>query len=179
MAVVFIEKVKTNREAFAAKVIEISNKLGIDPNWLMMIMYFESGLSHIIVNPMGGATGLIQFMPATARGLGTTTQALAAMTNVQQLDYVYKYFRLKAGQFKSGEDMYLYTFFISAVGKPDSWVIQSPTLSAQTVARYNMSLDLNKDGQITIGEWRQALRKHLAARIKDNTILEMFFKKKV
>lgn len=40
-----------------------------------------------------GATGLIQFMPATAQGMGTTTAALAAMSAVQQLDYVQRYFK--------------------------------------------------------------------------------------
>lgn len=44
------------------------------------------------VNRASGATGLIQFMPSTAKQLGTTTDKLAAMTEVDQLDYVAKYF---------------------------------------------------------------------------------------
>ncbi|MEI6122285.1 MAG: transglycosylase SLT domain-containing protein [Bacteroidota bacterium] len=179
MQLIFIEKVKSNREAFAAKVIEVSNKLGIDPNWLMIIMYFESGISHTIVNPDGGATGLIQFMPNTAKSLGTTTTALATMSNVQQLDYVYKYFKPKAGQYGSGEDLYLYTFFPLAVGKPDDWTIQTKNLSAYNIAHQNPVLDLNKDGKITVGEWREALRKNLSKMIKDKAIFNIFFKKKV
>ncbi len=178
MPLIFINKVTVNRSAFAAKVIQISNLLGIDPNWLMIIMNFESGLRSNIVNPDGGATGLIQFMPGTARSLGTTTAALAAMSNVEQLNWVYKYFKPKAGQFKSGEDLYLFTFFMIAVGKPDDWVIQAKGLSAQTVAKHNVSLDLNKDGKITIGEWKHALRLHLSKWIKDKSILDMFFEKK-
>jgi hypothetical protein len=57
------------------------------------------------------ATGIIQFMPRTAKGLNTTTQALYKMTNVQQLDYVYKYFLPAKGKLKSFEDLYLYTFY--------------------------------------------------------------------
>ena len=143
-------------------------------------MNFESGgtFNPAIVNPVGGATGLIQFMPATVKGLGTTTAALAKMSNVEQLNWVHKYYSLKAGKFKSGEDLYLYNFFITAVGKPDSFVIESKNLKASTIAKQNPAFDLNKDGQITVGEWRVALRKILTKLIKDKSILDMFFEKK-
>lgn len=42
--------------------------------------------------PGSGAIGLIQFMPSTAKGLGTSTSALKQMTAVDQLAYVEKYF---------------------------------------------------------------------------------------
>ena len=59
---------KTN-EAFRNKVIEIADRLLIDPNFLMAIMSFETGATFDpkIKNAAGsGATGLIQFMPTTA-----------------------------------------------------------------------------------------------------------------
>ena len=69
---------------------DICCELQIRPNWLMFVMYFESRLNHRAVNRISGATGLIQFMPSTARGLGTTTDALFNMSNVDQLYYVKK-----------------------------------------------------------------------------------------
>src|SRR5262245_63745597 len=64
--------------AFKRRVIEISAELGMDPNNLMAAMAFESGRTFRadIENPLSGAVGLIQFMPATAKGLGTSTSAL-------------------------------------------------------------------------------------------------------
>lgn len=179
---IYQDKVKVNQAAFIAKVRQIASLLQIDPDWLMIIMNFESAgtFSPSIPNGMGsGGVGLIQFMPKTAIGLGTTTAALAKMSNVQQLDYVYKYFKPKAGQYKSGEDLYLFTFFPIAVGKPDYWTIESTGMKAATIAHQNPGLDLNKDGKITIGEWKEALRKLLSKRIKDPAVFDIFFKKKV
>ena len=65
---------------FKRKVIEIAAELGIDPNFLMAAMAFESmrTFSADIQNPSTHATGLIQFMPSTAKALGTSHPSLAA-----------------------------------------------------------------------------------------------------
>jgi len=79
---------------FKRKTITISRRLNMDPSHLMAIMAFETSRSFdpSITNRAGsGATGLIQFMPATARDLGTTTSRLALMNAVEQLDYVERY----------------------------------------------------------------------------------------
>ncbi|MEY3377044.1 MAG: hypothetical protein RL463_1354, partial [Bacteroidota bacterium] len=93
MKLVYEDLVKENKEAFIQKVKDISGRLGINPNWLMLVMYMESNINHRAVNPMGGATGLIQFMPFVATELGTTTKQLLNMSNVEQLNYVEKYFK--------------------------------------------------------------------------------------
>jgi hypothetical protein len=56
--------------AFKRRVIEISAELGMDPNNLMAAIAFESARTFRadIENPLSGAVGLIQFMPATAKG---------------------------------------------------------------------------------------------------------------
>ncbi|MDR2926930.1 MAG: transglycosylase SLT domain-containing protein [Cytophagaceae bacterium] len=153
------DKVKTNREAFIAKVITISQRLSIEPEWLMQVMMNESGLNHQIVNPTGGATGLIQFMPDTAAHLGTSCVALKAMTNVQQLDYVYKYLAPFAGKITSYIDLYFTVFFPIAVGKPDDWTFQTSKLSASKIAIQNPVFDINKDGKLTVAEVREAMLK--------------------
>lgn len=81
---------------FKRKVLEITTRLEISPDFLMACMAFESGetFSPAVRNAAGsGATGLIQFMPSTAKALHTTTDALAAMSAEQQLVYVERYFR--------------------------------------------------------------------------------------
>lgn len=151
----YSEYVKNNKEAFLNKVVSISNQLGINPNWLMFVMYWESGLNPAIRNKYSGATGLIQFMPATATALGTSVSALVNMSNVEQLDYVYKYYRPYAGHMNNLYDVYLVTFFPAALGKADNWVLQTSSLSPRIIAEQNPAIDLNKDKQITVGEFKR------------------------
>lgn len=173
MSLLWIEYVAQNREAFAAKVLEIAKNLSIDPNWLMHVMKSESGLSHTIVNPMGGATGLIQFMPSTAATLGTTTQALQSMTNVEQLDYVYKYFKPWAGKIKNFVDLYMITFMPLFVGASPDTVIQTLQLPASVIAQYNPGFDINGDHKLTMAEVEQIMLKNVPAALLDS------FKKKM
>lgn len=151
----YSEYVKNNKEAFLNKVVSISNQLDINPNWLMFVMYWESGLNPAIRNKYSGATGLIQFMPATATALGTSVSVLANMSNVEQLDYVYKYYRPYAGRMNNLYDVYLVTFFPAALGKADNWVLQTSSLSPRIIAEQNPAIDLNKDKQITVGEFKR------------------------
>jgi len=139
---------------FVQKVKEMATRLGVKPEWILAVMKNESGMDPKARNPNGGATGLIQFMPATARGLGTSTEALSKMSATEQLKYVEKYYSSFKGQIKSGTDLYLATFWPAAVGKNDSYKI-----GGAEVARVNGIFDLNKNGQITAGEFREYYRR--------------------
>ena len=154
---IFESYIKTNQAAFISKLTSIAAQLGTDAENLMAVMYLESRLNPQAYNPNGGATGLIQFMPATAFSLGTTTANLMLMSNVQQLDYVYRYFAPYTGRLKTFADVYSVTFFPIMLGKPDTWVLQSSTLSPEKIAKANTVFDLNKDSQITAGEFRNAI----------------------
>jgi len=140
---------------FLDKVVRICEDLGLnDPSDLMACIAWESGRSFSpkIYNGAGsGAVGLIQFMPATARGLGTTTTALAAMTAEDQLDYVHKYFQPYKGRLKNLGDLYMAILWPAAIGKPDSYVLWDAS-SRPTTYRQNIGLDVNKDGAITRAE---------------------------
>lgn len=158
---VYAEKVKKNQAQFIEKIQSIANALKIDPNWLMILINAESAgtFSPSVRNPNGGATGLIQFMPNTARGLGTSTAELAQMSNVQQLDWVYKYFKPYAGKIKSYFDLYLATFFPAGIGKPDEYVFQTKGLTAQKIAEQNKGINKwPKDNKITMAEFKQYVR---------------------
>lgn len=167
------------RAAFIAKVISVSENLGINPNWLMAIMHFESAgtFSPSITNSLG-YTGLIQFGTAAATSLGTTTAALRSMTAVKQLDYVEKYYKmwfrsLKITSPDSFVDTYLITFFPAAVNKGLDFVIQTSKISAASLAKANPIFDLNKDKQVTVAEIQDVMLKRLPSEwIKD------FLKKK-
>lgn len=151
----FENYVKENKTVFLDKVKSISNKLLVDPNWLMAVMYKESRLNHKAVNGTTGATGLIQFMPSTAQGLGTSTSALRNMSNIEQLDFVYNYYKPYRSKLNSYPDLYMATFFPAGLGKNDDFVLQTSSISANTIARQNPAINLNGDNQITVGEFKQ------------------------
>ena len=157
--------IQDNRPQFLAKLAGISAKLQIVPDWLMIVFKIEATkngkIDSTAVNPYSGATGLIQFMPATAAGLGTSTMALRNMSNVEQLDYVYKYFAPYAGRIRSITDLYTITFFPRALGQPDSYVLRTDTISAGTIARQNAAYDINKDNQITVAELKASIEKRV------------------
>jgi len=152
---------------FRDRVVAMGTKLGVDPNYLMACMAFESAktFSPSIYNAAGsGAVGLIQFMPSTAQALGTTAQALAAMSAVKQLDYVEKYFLPRKGKLKSLEDVYMAILWPAAIGKPNSYVLFAKN-DPQNPKRYvqNAGLDYNKDGEITKAEAAGKVGKMLEA----------------
>ncbi len=148
-------------ETFISKLYDICKKLQINPNWLLIVMWKESKINPKSINKKGGASGLIQFMPRTAKGLGTNIDAIRHMSAVEQLDYVYKYFKPYVGKMKSAQDLYLATFFPAAMGKEDDFILHSNDLSAETIASSNPAVDLDKDNQITKGEFKEYVTKGL------------------
>lgn len=138
---------------FRDRVRWIGEDLGFDPNLLMDCMAFESAETFRadIKNAAGsGATGLIQFMPSTARALGTTVEALARMAPEDQLNFVWKYFAPYKGKLATLDDVYMAILWPKGVGKPSSYVLfQGPTGVAY---RQNSGLDVNKDSKVTKAE---------------------------
>jgi hypothetical protein len=177
MALIYEEKIpQGERKAFTDKVKRIADDLEINPNWLMAVMNFESGLRADIVNSIG-ATGLIQFMPNTAKSLGTTTSELAKMSRVKQLDYVYKYYNQSwiRPKLLRYVDLYMATIFPASMGKPDNHVIKSDTISANKFTQNNPIFDRegNKDGITTVGEINKAKLSRIPSEWRENFMGEM------
>jgi peptidoglycan hydrolase-like protein with peptidoglycan-binding domain len=145
---------------FNKKLDKVANSLGVSSKDLIAIMKQESGVNPAAVNKMSGATGLIQFMPTTAKNLGTSVEELRTMSAVDQLDYVYKYF--KSVGVKPGMDLgdlYLAVFMPAAIGKGDNHVLGAagdPGFSGKVYAQ-NKGLDKNKDGVITVADAKQSV----------------------
>ena len=137
-----------NGAGFCAKVEEISKKINCNPQDLIGLMQSESGLNPSIVNSIG-ATGLIQFLPSTAKSLGTSTSELKNMSAIDQLDYVEKFFENWInthninGKKLSAGDLYTLCFLPAYINKD---------VLCQNGGKYysaNKGLDINKDGKIT------------------------------
>ena len=137
------------RQAFNEKLNEISKELGIKKIDLLSIMYIESGLNPQAQNPITNATGLIQFMPSTAKRLGTTVENLYKMNATQQLKYVKKYLLPFKDKINNVYDLYFAVFFPNAIGKPNDYVLQTQTLPPKIIAKSNKNIDTNKDNKLT------------------------------
>lgn len=144
---------------FQKKLEKIALSLGVKSSDLIAIMKQESGVNPAAVNKTSGATGLIQFMPDTARRLGTTTEELRNMDSVQQLDYVYKYFKMTGVGNGSLGDLYMAVFMPKYVGYPDNHILGANGAAGFKGAVYaqNKGLDRNKDGAITVADVKSSV----------------------
>jgi len=154
-----------DRDEFLQKVIDKSNERNINPNWAMDIMRNESGFSATITNGIG-CTGLIQFCKDNIAKYVYTT---SSTNRVRQLDGVFQYWddvaKIYPGTYDNVESMYMATFFpafVPFMDYPDDTVIQGYGFSAQILAQQNPGFDLNKNGQITVGEFKQFCRQNFS-----------------
>lgn len=136
----YIQKLRANGHSYGgysvynvskedlSSLMDVGDKYGIPFEWLVNLINFESGrtFNPAIRNNIG-ATGLIQFLPSTAQGLGTTTEALSKMTFKQQLVYLDRYlYSVLKNHLVNGKipktftqgDLFMAIFYPVAVGKP-------------------------------------------------------------
>jgi len=149
---------------FNNKLQRVADSLGVDKAHLIAIMQAESGMDPAAVNRQSNATGLIQFMPKTAKSLGTTVEELRTMNAVDQLDYVYRYFKMvgvKPGM--NAGDLYMAVFMPKHVGAPDNTVLgqqgSSDPFSAKVYAQ-NSGLDKDRDGAITVSDVKSRVARY-------------------
>jgi hypothetical protein len=162
-------KTFNEREGFWKKMEKVAQSLGFEPYWLYRVMIAESGINSAIQNRDTQATGLIQFMPSTARMLGTTTDQLCMMTPQEQLDYVYKFYLPYKNNITCPIDLYIVTFYPYARGKRNHYIIGSEAnaYTANLIAKQNPSFDIDGNGYIELGEYRKYVRRKVFGSIPD------------
>lgn len=151
---------------FITAVKSTSTTLGCQYKDLLACMAFETGRTfNPALRNQIGATGLIQFISSTAKGLGTTTDYLASLTRTQQMLWVEKYF--KAGPLRrvsspSLEDLYMSILWPVAVGQLNSYVLFKAG-DAKTGLAYtqNHGLDVGSKGYITKDDAASKVRSQL------------------
>ena len=163
-------------QSFKDSVSATAKRLGISEDDLYAVMAFETGgtFNPAEKNKAGsGATGLIQFMPETAKGLGTTTDELAKMTRTEQMKYVEKFLSDKGISGKGLSDVYMAVLFPAAVGKPDDFVLFGKgAIDGYTGKAYeqNRGLDANNDGSITKAEASAKVQQYKGVRPEPATV---------
>lgn len=111
---------------FDSKLKKVADALGVADADLRKIIKFETAgtFSPTSHDPWNVSIGLIGFTEKTAKALGTSKAELAKMTAVQQLDYVYKFYKMNG--LKPGSDvgtMYMLTFMPAYAYAPDGKVL--------------------------------------------------------
>jgi peptidoglycan hydrolase-like protein with peptidoglycan-binding domain len=172
--IIAVRGIENTSNAFRQKLVVVANNLGIEPNWLATVISFETAGKFLpdVKNGAGsGATGLIQFMPSTAAGMGTSTDELAAMSDVEQLDWVEKYLSTWKGRMHSLNDVYLAIFMPTQMGKSNDSVVAS---EGSKVYEQNIGFDPEVDGQrkgyFTVGDITGAIRGLYNAGVSRGTI---------
>jgi peptidoglycan hydrolase-like protein with peptidoglycan-binding domain len=111
---------------FNSKLDKVANKLGIERDTLFRIIKFETAgtFSPTSQDPNNVSIGLIGFTGPTARALGTSKAELAKMTAVEQLDYVYRFYKMNG--LRPGSDLgtvYMLTFMPAYAYSPDNTIL--------------------------------------------------------
>jgi hypothetical protein len=140
---------------FRGLVDTMAADLGTDPNWILAVMRRESGYDPRARNAGTNATGLIQFMPATAKIFKTTVDELASLTREDQAHFVWRFYRPHRGKLVRPVDVYLATFAPAFIGGADDQILfaaPSGGCTAKPRSAYcaNLPLDADKSGAIEV-----------------------------
>jgi hypothetical protein len=138
--------------AFRAKLVRVSRAAGAEPSYVAACISFETGgtFDPAIRNPQSKFVGLIQFGDQAAAMLATTRDKLAAMSALEQLDYVGAYFRkVGQGRLRTVADHYLAVFAPVGIGHDGSFVLYAAPTKAYD---QNKGLDRSGDGTVTVSE---------------------------
>jgi hypothetical protein len=143
---------------------EACERIGCKPLDLLGVMFSESQCRPAARNPHGNASGLIQFMPDTLRGLGWRDgdQAFRCLSASQQLPYVVAYFTpwQKAGApWDSAARLYQACFLpgtLTSAREPED-VIAARGGRLGWAFEANSVFDANGDQRITIVELGEAV----------------------
>jgi hypothetical protein len=153
-----------NDTEFLNNVNKYAQEKGIKASDLLGVMAAESKIDPTAVNKVTGATGLIQFMPKTAKGLGTSTEELSKMSRSQQFEFVKKHLDqsgLKSGS--SAGEIYSKVFL---PGRSKSEIL---TKQGENYYEGNKGLDVDKSGDIS----KTDLEKVAQSNIKKYNIVDV------
>ncbi len=151
-----LEKILHDQPHFWLELQAIAERLKIQPEWILNVMACESLLNPSARNSLPGqtASGLLQFIEATAQSMGTTTAAIRRMNPVEQLQLVERYFTPFRGRLKNMADVYTTVFrgFVVEGGDATEVVPLDNSSKEKRIYSLNKWLDFNCDEKITKGE---------------------------
>ena len=162
----------TDDKEFMDGVDALAKELQIPVAYLWAVMGFETGGTYdpgqYNIGKDGtkesgsGAVGLIQFMPATLKEWGVTSEQAAKMTRMEQLKLVRKHLKRWTKPGDDFRDVYMSVFYPWALGKSsDTVLFEKGTKLTGKEYSQNEGLDLNGDGKITKEEASTKIKDYL------------------
>lgn len=131
-------------------------------NHLSKVIEHESGYKTHALNPSTKASGIIQFLPSTARGLGTSAASIRKMSFRSQLKLTMKYLKsiesMTNTQIQDSIDMYLAVFHPKTLKQRYSRGRTVIFRRGTEGYRLNSNNDLNRDGDIDIYDVGRLMR---------------------
>lgn len=185
--------------SFYKKLIKISNKVGLKPEDILLIMAHESGLKPS-AGHSAGASGLVQVMPETLKNTGFKgdVKQFRSLDVENQLDYIGNLISGQVNYAKkvlgrnpdSAVEYFLCNFWGAALQLPEVKnkdpnaviVYSEPTQQRykgislnQEKAAYNQNkgLDVDKDGKITYGDLLSRLQSTKSSKIYQEALSEL------
>ena len=159
-----------NNPTFKNRLTDISKKIGVSEECIIKVMNHESKLDPTVKNSIG-CVGLIQFCP-DSKGSNTKTingkqYNLSQLTNnlSLQMDAIEDFWvgGKNQGKIKECGDLQIYNFFPATAGKPNNYVLQTNSLSAEKIAKqnpiFNKTLGRNINTPLTVGDIKQYQQK--------------------
>lgn len=138
----------------------ICGELGCDPADMLLVMMNESDARANALNKNGGASGLIQVMPANFKWLGILDgESFRSLTPYHQLPYVRRYFSGHKGKLSSPTAVYMAVFVPAWIRHSDEpeWIIAR---KGTPIYDWNTGFDTEKRGDIRVRDLTRALEKH-------------------
>ena len=158
---------------FAEKLSKVCSNLWVSKNDLLIVIWAESNYNPKAINSRTWASGLIQFMPSTAKDLGTTISAIRQMWAVEQLTLVERFYKKNNRWVKLNNvvDLYKATFFPLSLEHPEnSWVFRAKWIDAWKIARQNPWISKYSTRSDWFIDWN-AFRKYVMAKVSSSVII--------
>jgi hypothetical protein len=140
--IIAVPGIQKTTPRFRRDLWEMAQRHQWDVDGIAITMALESRFNPAATNPRTNATGLIQFMPSTAKGLGTSVAALRSMEDWEQLPFVERYYTglLGSGVPNPMPQKYDYLLLVytgkpSLIGKPAETVVSTTGEYADSLGR--------------------------------------------
>ena len=147
---------------FFSELKAMCGRLGCAPLDMAKVMFSEGGCSATAHNPASDASGLIQFIPGTLRGLGWEqgTSVFRGLTAEEQLPWVEKFFQpFKSKGLTTVSRVYQAVFLPASLnsGISDDTVICGAAGPFPAAYASNQSVDIGGKGFISVADLRAAV----------------------
>lgn len=143
--------------AFNEELRRVAQEMGATPQSLVDVFWAESSMRPTQKHATETSSGLIQIIKDRASEIGTTPEAIRAMSPVEQLTPILDYFKLVKRQnpgldYSNPEHVDMAVFSPGSVGKPYGSTMYARDQGNPNNYLKNKAVDANDDKKITIQE---------------------------